>query len=214
LHDGGGFASHLNWRLYMRRPMAVPVLAVLPVLFLFGCSELPVPTEAPRTVASGSALLDAVGDHTGAIVGHDSCDPLTFNAALGPNACVKPGRTTFQEFLAELIATHTVRSWRFNPPQATVRSGNAMLAQNVGGETHTFTPVKAYGGGFIPELNTPSGNPVPAPECLNIPALIFVPGGESALIPAAELAAAVDANGLARVQCCLHPWMRADVRVK
>ena len=23
-----------------------------------------------------------------------------------------------------------------------------------------------------------------------------------------------DANGIARVECCLHPWMRAEVRIK
>ena len=199
----------------MRRPMAVPVFAVLPVLFVLGCSDLPAPAEPSRMTASGAALLDAAGDHAGAIVGHDSCDPLTFNAALNdPTACVKPGRTTFAEFLAELTATHTVRSWRFNPTQATAQSGKAMLAQNVGGEAHTFTPVKHYGGGFIQLLNDLSGNPVPTPECANVPALIFVPGGESSLISAASLAAAADANGIARVQCCLHPWMRADVRIK
>ena len=199
----------------MRRPMAVPVLSVLPVLLVLGCSDLPAPNEPSRMTASGSALLDAAGDHAGAIVAHDSCDPLTFNTALNdPNACVKPGRTTFAEFVAELTATQTVRSWRFNPTQATTHSGNAMLAQNVGGETHTFTPVKHYGGGFIGLLNDLSGNPVPTPECANVPALIFVPGGESALISAASLAAAADANGIARVQCCLHPWMRTDVRIK
>jgi hypothetical protein len=199
----------------MRRPMAVSVLAVLPAVFVLGCSDLPTLTEAPRMTASGSALLAAAPDHAGAIVGHDSCDPLTFNAALNdPTACAKPGRTTFQEFIAELTETQTVRSWRFNATQATVRSGEALLAQNVGGELHTFTPVKQYGGGFIPILNTLSGNPVPTAECANVPALDFVAGGASSLIPAAELAAAADADGIARVQCCLHPWMRADVRIK
>ncbi len=36
----------------------------------------------------------------------------------------------------------------------------------VGGELHTFTKVATFGGGFIPPLNQLSGNPVPAPECL------------------------------------------------
>ena len=98
----------------------------------------------------GSALSASASDHAGAIIGHDSCDPASFNAALGdPNACMKPGRTTFQEFIAELTATQTARSWRFNPLQATTHAGEALLAQNVGGETHTFTPVKQFGGGFI-----------------------------------------------------------------
>lgn len=199
----------------MGRPMTVAGLALLPALFLVGCADLPAPTEASRIAVPGSALLAAAADHAGSIIAHDSCDPLSFNAALNnPIACVKPGRTTFQEFIAELTASQTARSWRFNPGQATVHSGEALLAQNVGGEAHTFTPVKQFGGGFIAELNALSGNPVPAPECTNVPALDFVAGGQSSLIPAAALAAAVDANGIARVECCLHPWMRAEVRIK
>ena len=88
-----------------------------------------------------------------------------------------------------------------------------MLVRNVGGEPHTFTPVRQFGGGFIPDLNGLSGNPVPAPECLNIPALDFVPSGGQSLISAAALASVAD-NGIARIECCLHPWMRAEVQLK
>ena len=200
----------------MRRPMVVARLAVVfPAFILMGCSDRLAPTEPARVSPSESALFGVGNDHAGSIIGHDSCDPLSFNNALNdPTACVKPGRTTFDEFIAELSATQTVQSWRFNPNQAVVSSGQALVARNVGGEAHTFTPVQQFGGGFIPILNTLSGNPVPAPECLNIPALIFVPSGGSALISAASLAAAADDNGITRVECCLHPWMRAEVRVK
>ena len=165
--------------------------------------------------ASGSAMLSKGPDHAGAIIGHDSCDPASFNAALGdPTACTKEGPTTFQAFIAELSATQTARSWRFNPLQATTHAGEALLVQNVGGEAHTFTPVQQFGGGFIQILNDLSGNPVPVTECLNVPGLDFVASGGRSFISGAALAAVADANGIAKIECCLHPWMRAEVRIK
>jgi len=198
----------------MRRPWAVTGLAVLFPALIMGCSDQPALTEAPLETSTGSALLRQGSDHAGSIVAHDSCDPTSFNAVLGPDACVKPGRTTFQELIAELTATQTVRSWRFNPLQATAHAGDDLLAHNVGGEVHTFTPVQQFGGGFIADLNVLSGNPVPAPECLNVPGLDFVASGAKSLISGVELAAVADADGIARVECCLHPWMRAVVRIK
>ena len=200
----------------MRHPQAVVGLVMLlPASILIGCSELSVPTDAPRISASASASLAKGSDHAGAIISHDSCDPASFNAALeDPTACVKPGPTTFDEFIAELSATQTVRSWRFNPLQATTHAGEAVLVKNVGGEVHTFTPVEQFGGGFIPILNELSGNLVPAPECLNVPGLDFVAGGGTSLISGAALAAVADASGIAKIECCLHPWMRSEVRIK
>ena len=95
-----------------------------------------------------------------------------------------------------------------------VRAGENMLANNVGGEVHTFTPVRQYGGGFIPILNELSNNPVPAPECLDFSTMVLVPSGGKSIIPGAALAAVADADGIARVECCLHPWMRTDVRLR
>jgi hypothetical protein len=180
---------------------------------LVGCSDRPSPTEVARAAVPPAVLASRGSAHGGAIVAHDSCDPATFNEELGPGTCVKPGRTTVAEFIAELTASQIVRSWRFNPLTATAREGVDMLAINVGGEEHTFTPVREFGGGFIPFLNQLSGTPVPAPECLNVPALDFVGAGEKSIIPAADLAA-VASGGIARVECCIHPWMRAEVRLK
>jgi len=188
---------------------------LLPAVIVLGCSDLSSPTGAERMTPATSALLSKGSDHAGAIIAHDSCDPATFDAALNvPNACNKEGHTTFQSFIAELSATQTARSWRFNPPQATTHAGESLLAKNVGGEAHTFTPVQQFGGGFIPILNGLSGNPVPAPECLNVPGLDIVPGGGQSLISGAALSAVADANGIAKIECCLHPWMRAEVRIK
>ena len=200
----------------MRRPREVAGFAMLlSAVIVMGCSDLSVPTDPPRMSASASADLAKGSDHAGAIIGHDSCDPASFNAALNdPTACVKPGPTTFDAFIAELAATQTVRSWRFNPLVATTHAGEALLIKNVGGEVHTFTPVEEFGGGFIQILNDLSGNPVPVPECLNIPGLDFVPSGGSSLISGAALASVADANGIAKIECCLHPWMRSEVRIK
>jgi len=200
----------------MRRPTAVTGLTFFFTAFiLMGCSDQPAPTEAQRMTHPGSALMAAGPSHAGAIIGHDACNPASFNAALGdPNACVNPGNTTFEEFIAELTATHTARKWNFNPLQATTHAGDALLVQNVGGEVHTFTPVRHFGGGLVAPLNALSGNLVPAAECLNVPGLDFVPGGGKSLISGAALAAVTDADGIARVECCIHPWMRTEVRVK
>lgn len=195
---------------------AARVAVCVPLVALIGCSDQAAPTApSPIAVRSAAFAKDGPGpDHAGAIIAHDSCDPASFNAAVGAGTCVKPGRTTFDEFIGELAATQTAASWRFNPATATAHRGVDMLTQNVGGEAHTFTPVRQFGGGFITDLNVLSGNPDPAPECLDIPALVIVGGGEKAVISGAALAAVADANGIARVECCIHPWMRAEVRLK
>ena len=198
----------------MFRSRALAGLVMLsPVMLLLACSDRPVPTEAARAVLPVSALASQA-KHVGTIVGHDSCDPDSFNAVIGDGTCVNPGRTTFDEFIGELAATQTVQSWKFSPTNATAQRGVDMMAVNIGGEEHTFTPVRAFGGGFIPDLNSLSGNPVPAPECLNIPALDFVEAGGKSLISGAALAAVASPNGVARVECCIHPWMRTEVQLK
>ena len=194
----------------MRRPGAM----LLPAVILMGCSDLSAPTDTPRMTPSASALASNGSEHAGAIIGHDSCDPASFNAVLGEGACVKPGPTTFDAFIAELASTQTARTWRFNPLLATAQAGASVFVKNVGGEVHTFTPVAEFGGGFIAELNALSGNPVPAPECLNFGAMVFVPSGGTSLISGTTLAAAADADGIVKIECCLHPWMRSEIRIK
>jgi len=202
----------------MRRLTVVTTLSLAAptILLLTACGEQRAPSE-PRATTPSVALSreDAGPKHIAAIVAHDSCDPESFNAALqDPNACVKHGSTTFPAFIAELTATKVVRDWRFTPDQATARLGVDMLGNNVGGEEHTFTPVKQFGGGIIPPLNLLSGNLVPAPECGNLEEDDMVPSGGKYLIEAEELAEVVDGSGIARVQCCIHPWMRTEVRMQ
>src|SRR4030095_8885366 len=108
---------------------------------------------------------------------YDDCEPTTFNAVLGDGACIGNGHTTFEEFIAELAATQDAHKWRNQPSQMHLNVGRPTLIENDGGEVHTFTPVAAFGGGFVVELNGISGNPVPAPECHNFGAITFIPAG-------------------------------------
>ena len=142
---------------------------------------------------------------------YDDCDPATFNARFGDGTCVGGGHTTLDEFLGEIEATQSAHKWRNQPNQVQLNAGHSLVIENQGGETHTFTPVAAFGGGFFTELNGISGNPVPAPECLNIGALLFIPSGgveEGPVAGSSELPA-----GTHRFQCCIHPWMRTIIQV-
>jgi len=141
----------------------------------------------------------------------DDCEPTSFNQVLGDGACVGNGHTTFDEFIAELAATQDAHQWRNQPSQMHVNVGRPTFIENVGGETHTFTPVAEFGGGFIDQLNGISGNPVPAPECLNLGSIVFIPAGGTEVGPTAGSSDLP--VGTHRFQCCIHPWMRTVVEV-
>jgi hypothetical protein len=162
------------------------------------------------------ALLSLTGG-VGAVQGDkkirllDDCEPTTFNAVLGDGACIGNGHTTFAEFIEELEETQDAHKWRNQPSQMHLNVGRPTLIENRGGETHTFTPVAAFGGGFVDELNGISGNPVPAPECLNFGSIVFIPAGgveEGPTAGSSELPV-----GMHRFQCCIHPWMRTVIDV-
>jgi hypothetical protein len=196
-----------------RQNFTALALAVSSLLTLAACGDQRAPTETRPL--NPKVALSREDQHAGTIVAHDKCDPATFNAALmDEDACVKPGNETFQAFIAELQATGIAHSWRFTPDQISGELGIGLGGNNVGGEEHTFTPVREFGGGVVPILNQLSGNLVPAPECFQLDEDDFVPSGGKYLIEADELAAVTDASGIARVECCIHPWMRTEVRMK
>jgi hypothetical protein len=93
-------------------------------------------------------------------------------------------------------------------------SGQATTLHNTGGETHTFTKVASFGGGFVPDLNQFSGNPTEAPECMLPPSdtFILVEAGETEAGPTAWTAALP--VGVNHFQCCIHPWMRITINVQ
>jgi hypothetical protein len=140
---------------------------------------------------------------------YDDCDPVTF--APVPGGCIGNGKTTTEEFFAELEETQDAHKWRNQPEQALLNVGRPTEIENRGGEVHTFTKVAEFGGGFVDELNGISGNPVPAPECLNFGAIDFIPAGavqEGPVAGSSELPIGVN-----RFQCCIHPWMRTTIEV-
>ena len=170
-------------------------------------------------VLSGSLLLRAraaAAPDTDSIRMWDNCDPATFNVTLGPGAC-QPGdhgTEKFSIFFGELAADRVAGAWRFGSTWYSIASGDSTALDNRGGELHTFTTVAKFGGGFKPVLNQLSGNPVPAPECLQPPSAsnIFVEAGTVEIGPAAG--STVLPVGTTKVQCCVHPWMRAVINVK
>lgn len=142
----------------------------------------------------------------------DDCDRTTFNDALmDDGACVGNGHTTFDDFIGELAATQDAHKWRNQPSAMHLNVGRPILIENRGGEVHTFTPVANFGGGFITDLNGISGNPVPAPECLNFGTMVFIPAGGTEEGPTAGSSSLP--VGSHKFQCCIHPWMRTVVEV-
>jgi hypothetical protein len=160
----------------------------------------------------------------------DACDPGTFSSPIkagGPGTC-KPGAhgtTKFKFFIAELQTDRIAGAWRFNPQlnasagtfqlvTVNLTSGQTTALQNTGGETHTFTRVAHFGGGFIPPLNQLSGNPTPAPECLQPEnsSNIFVEAGTTETGPTAGSDQLP--TGTTNWECCIHPWMRMTIHVE
>ena len=149
------------------------------------------------------------------IFARDVCDPVTFNQAIGAGTCTRPGGgLPFQQFISQLTRLESVPAWRFTPDTVVLSPGQPFVTTNAGGEAHTFTEVAQFGGGFVPQLNQLSGNLSPAlldngqPACTpSNPELNFIAPGQST-------AADSEDSGVHMYQCCIHPWMRAVLRVR
>jgi len=116
------------------------------------------------------------------------------------------------EFFALLVSPLTIPpggylighpSWRNEPSHLTIRAGRTARVKNKGGRGHTFTEVTNFGGGFVPPLNI---GLAPAPQC--------TPAATIPLAPGATVELTGLAPGLHKFQCCIHPWMRATIRVE
>ena len=156
--------------------------------------------------ASGTADASQTTRHLNML---DDCDPVTFNAAIGPGTCTRtePG-TPFGDFFGQLLATGHAPAWRFAPTALKLPAGASIVAYNKGGEDHTFTEVAAFGGGCVQVLDDVLGLS-PVPECGN-PALFpgtLVEQGDS-------LQTAPLAPGVHLFECLIHPWMRTTVTVR
>jgi hypothetical protein len=194
------------------RPIVPLCGLVLPVFVLVAaCGE----TRTPTTPSAASAVSQPTSLNTPAsalraegrrILMLDQCDPDSFNAAIGPGTCVdRNGGITFDTFIALLQGQQRVPSWRFSPEAIHVPTELTLPIVNAGGEEHTFTEVEEFGGGIVPVLNTLSGNPVPAPECLTLSPSDFIAAG-------GQTTHTFEPGESDKYQCCIHPWMRATTR--
>lgn len=140
----------------------------------------------------------------------DDCDPQTFNEVLGEGACVGDGGTTFQELFAELEEEGEAGAWRIAPDRFALQQGRSLRVLNQGGETHSFTMVRRFGPGCVPEVNDALGFPegAMARECRSRAWLRTLRApGESLRVRGLE-------PGRHRFACLIHPWMRARVTVQ
>ena len=153
---------------------------------------------------------------TGAqIVALDECDPTTFNASLGPDFCKNVAiaslgfATTLQDLFAKAAAGTPDPGWDFEPDTLNIKRGTPLIITNQGGEPHTFTEVKSFGGGFVEGLNN------------NQPAVSECEGGfknvdvaKTRIIQGSTVKVTGLSAGEHHFQCCIHPWMRVTVAVK
>ena len=149
------------------------------------------------------------------VVALDECDPTTFNAAIGPDFCknvslaVLGYATTIQDLLAQAAAGTPNPNWDFEPDTLHISKGTAVSVVDQGGEPHTFTEVKQYGGGFIAGLN--SGQ-TPVPECAA--GFSDVAVARTRIIQGSTSLVTGLSKGTHYFQCCIHPWMRVKVEVQ
>jgi plastocyanin len=146
------------------------------------------------------------------VVALDECDPTTFNAAVGPDFCKNIAlgfSTTFQTLTSEVAEGNPDKNWDFEPDTLKVKEGTLISVVDQGGEPHTFTEVKQFGGGFIPPLN---GNQAPVPECSA--GFSDVAVAKTRILQGSTSLVTGLSKGTHYFQCCIHPWMRMKVEVR
>lgn len=174
----------------------------LAVLLALGAAAVAAATPASRSDDDSGRSRIAI---------RDDCDPKdpAYNAVGG--CALDRGDVTFAEFLGELdspLAASVVghQAWRNDPSYLKVRAGKTVRVRNEGGRPHTFTKVAAFGGGKVPFPPLNEGL-VTAPECLLSPGNADIPAGGRTNVSGLPV-------GNHRFQCCIHPWMRALIKVK
>ena len=188
----------------MSQRVCLTALLSIALLSLACDSQRAQPLSPPPAEPSG--LESIAGGVERAVTLSDACDPETFNQALGAGSCTRNGGVTFQNFLELLGRHHSIGSWHFAPGVLTMKVGQTLVAINKGGEVHTFTEVENFGGGIVPSINQLIGETVVAPECNQLqPSDMLKPGARSADVE--------DDSGVEKYQCCIHPWMRAEIRI-
>ena len=181
------------------------------------CSDDPERQLGPSDVrlASGASLASSGGlggpNDRGPhryIAVLDDCDPtdLAWNNTGGCTR--KNGAVTEAEFGALLNSPLSLSvvghpAWRNEPSYVKVDAGKSVRVTNEGGRLHTFTEVANFGGGRVPPLRS---GLTPAPECLT-------PNPGAEMPPGASIDIGGLSVGTHKYQCCIHPWMRAAIKV-
>lgn len=101
----------------------------------------------------------------------DDCEPASFDAALqNPNACVKDGGTTFDEFIGQLVSIGRAPAWRFAPGRLALVAGGSIDAYSRGGVPECANAGVLFANTGIAPGGELEGAPLPAGthrfECL------------------------------------------------
>jgi plastocyanin len=166
-----------------------------------------------QAAASGAGARKDDEQNKREVVLRDDCDPADPGWSPTGGCNRSEGDVSFAEFnalrlspLAPSVIGHP--AWWFDPNYLEVAAGKRLNVRNDGGRTHTFTEVANFGGGRVPPLNTgQAGTPAmtPAPECVAA-GVVDIPGGGRDTVDGL-------APGNHKFQCCIHPWMRAMIKV-
>lgn len=158
----------------------------------------------------------------------DHCDKPSWDAnpAFAGVCLLDAGGVTPERFTADL-AKGGNNNWWINNRQQTIKAGDSLFVDNVGGETHTFTEVARFGGGIVPPFNVA----VPEKTLAQGKDVVLDANGQIPFGVVVGTAVAPDAahpgpfgsppsrvrSGLSvgthRFQCLFHPWMRTVVTV-
>lgn len=139
----------------------------------------------------------------------DDCDPTDPGWIPIGGCTLREGDVNEAEFGILLLSPLTLPpfsfvighpAWRNEPSYLKIELDKKVKVKNEGGRPHTFTEVANFGGGRVPPLNA---GLAPAPECATSTNLL---PGESAEVTGLS-------EGNHRFQCCIHPWMRALIKV-
>ena len=207
------FAHGLNPEETLTMSIRMCVLAMAGAIVFVACDNTaqhaltPSPNAAANALGTVAAQAAASGESKQHMVElMDACDPDTFNAVIGPGTCVRSGGVTFENFLDQVRRHGSIGPWHFSPTNVTMKVGQQLVANNRGGEVHSFTEVEEFGGGVVPVLNEALGLTSVIPECQALAPGDFLP-------PGATSSEEEHDAGVEKYQCCIHPWMRAIVRI-
>jgi plastocyanin len=191
-----------SWPSKSRLALRTGMAAVAILLVACGGTQ----TSSNQTAATRRTSTAAESEGKRRIAMRDDCDPADPAWAPTGGCTLEGGDVNVNEFNALLVSPLSLSTvghpaWRAEPSYLKVESGETVVVTNTGGRTHTFTEVAQFGGGRVPPLNK---GLTPAPECA---AAANLPAGASLTVQGLSA-------GNHRFQCCIHPWMRALIKVK